>query len=247
MFYWVALFIGTHIPMERLAFNPGSTDKFAHVGAFTVLAALLATTWRLSAGRLHVRQLLWVWIIVVLYGAIEETTQPLMNRIASLLDWLADAIGAALGIAIYWRWLSGWLNTVVPDSEVTSDDDRPRTWRRYSLRTLFMMMTAVAAGCYWMVLPTINAQRFVQAIQERNYAAAERIFISKSEAFPGSFKQYRHFKSWPTIAPMTLSDIWRGERRIGVGIHYGDEGAMATCAADIRAYRSGLQLEMLFP
>lgn len=111
--YWLALFIGTHIPIERLPLNRGSADKLAHVAAFAALALLLAVAWRLSTGRLPARHLPWLWLIVVLYGAIEEITQPLVNRMASPIDWLADALGALLGLAVFWIWPRLWLEESV--------------------------------------------------------------------------------------------------------------------------------------
>jgi VanZ family protein len=99
--YWIALFTATHIPVERVPRAVGSADKFVHVAAFTLLAGIFATTWQISAGRLNYRHLLWAWTAIVLYGALEEATQPFVNRTASLMDWLADATGAAIGILLF--------------------------------------------------------------------------------------------------------------------------------------------------
>jgi VanZ family protein len=99
--YWVALFIGTHIPIDRIPLHQGSADKAAHLAAFAGLAMIFATTWQLSAGRLMTRHLMWVWIVIAIYGGVEEITQPLVGRVASVWDWLADSIGAALGLLAF--------------------------------------------------------------------------------------------------------------------------------------------------
>lgn len=99
--YWLALFLGTHIPIDRIPLHGGTADKFAHVVAFAVLAAIFAITWQVSAGRLMARHLVWAWIVIAFYGAVEELTQPLVGRVAGLWDWLADASGAALGLVLF--------------------------------------------------------------------------------------------------------------------------------------------------
>ena len=99
--YWVALFVGTHLPLERVPQLEKMVDKWAHAFAFAVLAGLFATTWELSAGRLNARHLMRVWFILALYGAFEEATQPFVGRYASVWDWLADVVGAALGLLLF--------------------------------------------------------------------------------------------------------------------------------------------------
>jgi VanZ family protein len=108
--YWVALFIATHIPIERMPPAATAHDKIAHLFAFAGLAALFAMTWELSAGRLNVRHLLRAWVVLMLYAAFEEATQPIVNRYASVFDWLADAVGAAIGLAIFWL-VRNWVAT----------------------------------------------------------------------------------------------------------------------------------------
>lgn len=102
--YWLALLVATHLPVAGATLRGGVSDKFAHVAAFAVLAAVFATTWQLTAGRLTFSHLCWVWVVVVLYGALDEWTQDMVGRQASFADWLANASGAALGLALF-AWL----------------------------------------------------------------------------------------------------------------------------------------------
>jgi VanZ family protein len=245
--YWVALFVGTHMPIERLALSRGTADKFAHVAAFGGLAMLVAITWRLAAGHFHLPQLFSVWAIVVLYGAIEETTQPMVGRTASLIDWSADAIGATLGSMLFWLWPRRWLDNLAPPADRAMEDTRPVPWRGYSLKTLFIAMTIVALACYWLMLPTMNAQRFVRAIHLHDYATAESLFASEDDAFPGSFKDYDHFVANAQLASLTWDDLWKGERRVSIAINYGDDGGIIGCGADIHARRDGLKLGLIVP
>ncbi|HEX2474078.1 MAG TPA: VanZ family protein [Lacipirellulaceae bacterium] len=99
--YWLGLFVVTHIPSEMAALPGASTDKLVHVAAFALLAMLLATAWELSAGPIWFRHLACAWLLLVLYGAIDEWTQTLVGRQASLYDWLGDAIGALIGLAVF--------------------------------------------------------------------------------------------------------------------------------------------------
>jgi VanZ family protein len=99
--YWFALFVTTHIPSDMAGLPGASTDKFVHVTAFALLALLLATAWQLSAGPLGLRHLALAWILLVVYGAIDEWTQSFVRRQASIWDFLGDAVGALIGLVIF--------------------------------------------------------------------------------------------------------------------------------------------------
>lgn len=77
-------------------------DKAAHVVAYMVfgLAVLRATHGGLNA--LQRRPLLWGVLLTLAYGAIDELHQSLVpGRHASLLDWLADALGVAVALPLF--------------------------------------------------------------------------------------------------------------------------------------------------
>lgn len=102
--YWLALVAGTHVPAEFPALPSGRADKLAHFVAYAVLAGLLAMTWQRSAGWLTGRHLRWAWIVLVVYAALDELTQIPVGRTASALDWAADALGALVGLMLFWWW-----------------------------------------------------------------------------------------------------------------------------------------------
>jgi len=62
------------------------------------------------------RRFLLAWGIVLLYGLIDEWIQSANpSRQADPLDWVADAAGSLLAIALYrgWAWYRGALETPV--------------------------------------------------------------------------------------------------------------------------------------
>jgi VanZ family protein len=99
--YWLALFVSTHLPSEVISGAVSSSDKLIHVIAYAGLALLLAIAWYLAAGRLMLRHVFWAWTALVIYGAFDEWTQTPVGREASVNDWLADALGAAIGLAFF--------------------------------------------------------------------------------------------------------------------------------------------------
>lgn len=79
-------------PIKQPPPSPDETDKFIHLIAFAILAFPLARTSRFG--------LLPVFIGGSTFGGIIEVLQPSFGRSADLLDWIADIIGLALGIAL---------------------------------------------------------------------------------------------------------------------------------------------------
>ena len=99
--YWIALIVATHLP-PTTPFLPGQTiDKLVHALVYTLLAGLLASAWELAAGVLMLRHLFWTWVVVAVYGALDEITQIPVGRECSFWDWSADAIGAVIGLALF--------------------------------------------------------------------------------------------------------------------------------------------------
>ncbi len=105
--YLLALVVGTHLP-PAFAGLPGERgDKLVHVAAYAGLAWLLAMAWQSSTGLLNGRHLWFAWLAIVSFAAAHEVTQLLVGRTASVGDWLADAAGAAVGLAVFRAWRFG--------------------------------------------------------------------------------------------------------------------------------------------
>jgi VanZ like protein len=101
--YWLALFVGTHIPRIPTALQMPGADKWQHTAAYAGLAFLLAA--RSAFGR----PVTWKWALavaggVILFGAFDELTQIPVGRNAEFYDWIADGLGTAIGIGLFAVW-----------------------------------------------------------------------------------------------------------------------------------------------
>ena len=95
---WVGAFAATHTPAARLP-ELHTSDKLLHVLGYFLLGGVFHVTlaaygigglWRSGV----------VLLTMAAYGALDELTQPLVNRCAALDDWLADLAGAAAAVLV---------------------------------------------------------------------------------------------------------------------------------------------------
>ena len=105
--YGLTLFVATHVPRSLPLLPPHRVDKLLHALAFAILAWLLAEAWQRSAGRLSGPHLRAAWLAVALYAALDELTQIPVGRLCSGFDWLADVVGAAAGLLVFFAWHRG--------------------------------------------------------------------------------------------------------------------------------------------
>ena len=96
--YWVCLFIAQHIPASKIPPTHVS-DKLIHVVMYSMLGVLLWMAIGDSVSSIRSKALLVLGIVMV-YGAIDEWTQPLVGRSCSLDDWVADTAGGVIAIAV---------------------------------------------------------------------------------------------------------------------------------------------------
>ncbi len=96
-------------PARLISFVIGS-DKLAHFGAYAGLAFLL-TLWISASRMLRVKQYLWLFAFVAVYGVVDELLQAPVGRTVDPLDCLADWTGAAAGLVVFFaaRSLAGRL------------------------------------------------------------------------------------------------------------------------------------------
>jgi VanZ family protein len=106
--YWLALFVGTHIPITpELIDVLNASDKTLHFTAYAGLAALLAANARLR-GPLQLRHYVLVWGLTAAYGVVDEITQIPVGRTCDVRDWLADVSGSALALAAFALVMKLW-------------------------------------------------------------------------------------------------------------------------------------------
>jgi VanZ family protein len=77
-------------------------DKWVHIGIFTGIAFL----WSRALELRNYKSLLFLIIVVLLYGLLVEVVQDrfISNRSFDWGDWLADFIGSIAGIGLWLRY-----------------------------------------------------------------------------------------------------------------------------------------------
>ena len=97
--YWIFSFIATHTPAGAVP-DTRASDKTLHTVGYAGLSLLLLIALAAN-GMPPRRRLLWAALIIPLYAAFDELTQPLVNRHASVLDWLFDGLGLLIAMALF--------------------------------------------------------------------------------------------------------------------------------------------------
>lgn len=106
--YWLALVAAMHVPMEQRPHEDRliPIDKVIHVGSYAVLTVLLGFT--ADAGARSSRSARWrpmktraiaIFAVCLLYGCLDELTQPLTGRSCDPWDLAADVCGVVLGLS----------------------------------------------------------------------------------------------------------------------------------------------------
>lgn len=96
--YWIVIFIGTHIPAERVPDLPAS-DKTIHLLMFAGLGTVLYLALYLSnPARRFI--LLPILVIGCTYAVLDEVTQPFFRRYCDGRDMLADIAGLCLALGV---------------------------------------------------------------------------------------------------------------------------------------------------
>jgi len=85
----------THLPESAVVrqLNVTSFDKILHIAAYCLLGYMLFRAIRL---RSKFASLLIVIGLIAVIGALDESTQPLVQRTASVADWFADCGGVCI-------------------------------------------------------------------------------------------------------------------------------------------------------
>lgn len=96
---WVGAFVATHIPVSHLP-PIHVSDKTLHAVGFFALASVFGWTLR-AHGHRRLRRVLLVLALMTIYAAVDEITQPLVNRYAAWSDWFADVFGAVAAVLVW--------------------------------------------------------------------------------------------------------------------------------------------------
>lgn len=110
--YLMGMLVATHMPLPELPVEPPTWrlvpfDKLAHFSIYAGFALLVAFLLALRNPErsthigLRVRGYIGLWLGIALWAAIDEMTQPWTGRSLDLRDWMADVLGATVGLAVF--------------------------------------------------------------------------------------------------------------------------------------------------
>jgi hypothetical protein len=114
---------------------------------------------------------------------------------------------------------------------------------RFSLRTFLILVALLAAFCYyWFVLPSVTANRFIQAVATNDYVAADRLFSDPKDRFiAASAEKYWAFEPTAELLPVTFGQLLRGRRHVSLHYRYFHLDLNVDSIAHIPATPSGLK------
>jgi hypothetical protein len=112
---------------------------------------------------------------------------------------------------------------------------------RFTLRALFVLTTIVALGCWWLVLPSLSAQRFVRAINSADYQQADACFQKGADRFLEKWNdEHWQFAASAELESWTFREVLRGQRRVQLHLSYGGPSPVRIRKYRVTATRSGL-------
>lgn len=113
---------------------------------------------------------------------------------------------------------------------------------RFSLRALFIVTTLVAALCFWLILPTLTARRFLAAISSEDYRSADKLFSSAADRFLANWADKRWgFRTSGELLPLTFAQLVGRQRTVRVEMKYFQFDENVSCDARIAATPLGLK------
>ena len=117
---------------------------------------------------------------------------------------------------------------------------------RFTIRALLVIFAVITASCIWLSYPTRIATRYVNALKAKDFASANQLCIGEP-IFPGEIS-YKFFEPNASIRPLTLDDLWRGQRQIIIAVGYGNGGGIASYGVNCTATHRGVLVDpMMMP
>lgn len=95
--WWLAIFTGTHLPIQPSDDEPPIPDKLAHYVAFAGLGFLLPM-WRGWRAPVDRKTIATCSVILASYAIFDELTQIPVGRTAEWYDGVADLCGGLTGL-----------------------------------------------------------------------------------------------------------------------------------------------------
>ena len=99
--YWVAMCVGTHLPVPPDVVPTSVSDTWLHLGAYFGLGVVFVGSVAANR-RVGRRDVIRLWILATCYGALDELTQmiPVLHRTAEWKDLGADMVGSGVGVLV---------------------------------------------------------------------------------------------------------------------------------------------------
>ncbi len=96
----LAMLVTTHIPQQMMppSLDVALLDKLEHVLAYGAVVFLWLLSFRRPPG---LKAMAGVVLAAAALGAVDELTQPLVNRTACPVDWAADLVGAVVACGLF--------------------------------------------------------------------------------------------------------------------------------------------------
>lgn len=108
---WLAVVVWTALTVALSTFPVGAVqpsvpdaDKLGHAAVYSVLAFLCARAW-LRHGSRDSAVFERSFAMALVFGALMEWLQGHVGREPSLQDWIADGVGALIGLAFWKAWM----------------------------------------------------------------------------------------------------------------------------------------------
>jgi hypothetical protein len=106
---------------------------------------------------------------------------------------------------------------------------------------MFLAVTIIACGCYWLMLPTLNARRFVEAMRAENYRLADGCFRDPNDRFLVDWNErYWRFQVRANLETWSLGEFIRGKRMVRLSIAYGNAGPLRFDVLNVSVTPTGL-------
>jgi hypothetical protein len=112
---------------------------------------------------------------------------------------------------------------------------------RFSLRTVFVLVTIVAGASYWFMLPTIYARGFVNAVAAADYERADEYFRNPDDRLLCEQNgKYWRFIARAKLESSSFGALLRGRRRVTLTVMFHDAGPLRTQEWTVSVTRAGL-------
>ena len=115
------MLVGTHWPGGVRAVSMFGWDKILHLLGYAGLAFLLSAYLDLRRFK-TASSVPLVLLVVSVYGAFDEITQPYFGRACDYRDWLADFVGGIVGVTCYHLLFAGQVRRYTSREEERMSD-----------------------------------------------------------------------------------------------------------------------------